>query len=603
VIGSLVTLGAQSQAPRRPRPSAAGDITTTRPAVPGVNGLVTAGHPLASMAGIRIVMAGGNAVDAAVAVGGVLTVTEPQMNSIGGNGFMTIFDKRSGAVVSVNMAGAAPKALKAADMTPETLNAGVTAGIVPGNLGGYLLALSRYGTMSVGEVFAPAIEYAEHGYPIDDSLVSAIEHAKPTLEKYPTSAKIFLPNGRVPRPGELFRMTDYAATLRKLVDAEKGALSKHASRSDAIAAAVDRFYRGDIAQEFDRFFRENHGVITAADLAAYSPTATEPVHTKYRGYDVYSSPPTSRGGLEVTMQANLVEGYSLKDHPADSAETLNLLAQAIEVAKSDIYRYVADPKFTKVPVPGLLAKDYADTRRKLLDPARAIPYPSAGSPAPSTTSDGPRKEGEDGRVPFPDAYDPNGDTTSFSIVDRFGNGVGCTPTLGGMFGSNVVVGDTGLLLNNGMRLGSTSPYPDNVNYVRGGQVPLLNNSPTVVLKDGRLAFIFGSPGGETIGQSEFQVLVHLIDYGMGIQEAIEAPRFVLNASPNFYKPGSQITMMVEQRVGAATLKALDAMGYHLDIAPDYAGGTGSIQGIKIDLETGTMKAGADPRRTGYAIGY
>jgi gamma-glutamyltranspeptidase/glutathione hydrolase len=552
------------------------------------------------MVGIQILMKGGNAIDAAVAVGAVLTVTEPQMNSIGGNGFMTIFEKQSGRVVSLNMTGAAPKALVPGAMTPETLNAGMTAGIVPGNLGGYLYALRHFGTMSVSDVFAPAIEYAEHGYPIDDSLVVAIERAKPTLEQYPTSAKVFLPNGRLPKPGQLFRMTDYGATLRKLVEAEQRALANHVNRGDAIDAAVDRFYRGDIAQEVDHFFRESHGLITAADLAGYTPSVSEPVHVTYRGYDVYSSPPTSRGGLELTMQANLVEGYDLKAHAVDSPETLHLLADAIAVAKSDIYRYVADPRFTQIPLVGMLSKEYAAARRQLIDPARAVAYPEPGRPGSFVA---PTKVPDAVRGGFPEAYNPDGDTTSFSIVDSAGNGVGCTPTLGGMFGNNVVVGNTGLLLNNGLRLGSTSPYADNVNYVRPGQIPLLNNSPTIVLKDGRLAFIFGSPGGETIGQSEFQVLVHLIDYGMGIQEAIEAPRFVLNASPNFYKPGAELTMAIEDRVGQATLKRLEAMGHRLQVLPSFATGTGSVQGIRIDLENGTMTAGADPRRTGYAIGY
>ena len=202
----------------------------------------------------------------------------------------------------------------------------------------------------------------------------------------------------------------------------------------------------------------------------------------------------------------------------------------------------------KVPTAGLISRDFAATRRVLFDPNKAIAYPPAGAPEGGPTSM-PRADGP----AFDDRYDGELHTTSFSIVDRFGNAVGCTPTLGGLFGNNVVVGNTGLLLNNGMRLGSTSPYPTDVNYVGAGKIPILNNSPVVVLKDGALAYVFGTPGGETIGQTEFQVLLNLIDFEMPVQPAIEAPRLALDAEPNFYKPGAEITVQIESRVPPATV--------------------------------------------------
>ena len=188
------------------------------------------------------------------------------------------------------------------------------------------------------------------------------------------------------------------------------------------------------------------------------------------------------------------------------------------------------------------------------------------------------------------------------MLDRFGNAVGVTPTLGGLFGSNVVVGNTGLLLNNGMRLGSTSPYPTDANYVGAGKIPILNNSPVIVLKDGKLAYVFGTPGGETIGQTEFQVLLNLVDFSMPVQAAIEAPRLVLDAKPNFYKPGAEITVQIEGRVAPATIEALKALGHKVEVLPGW-GSLGHMQVIRIDQKTGAMTAGADPRRTGYAMGY
>jgi gamma-glutamyltranspeptidase/glutathione hydrolase len=204
---------------------------------------------------------------------------------------------------------------------------------------------------------------------------------------------------------------------------------------------------------------------------------------------------------------------------------------------------------------------------------------------------------------FPENYEIDRDTTSFSIVDQFGNAVACTPTLGGGFGNGVVVGNTGLLLNNGVRLGSSSPYPDNVNYARGGQIPLLNNSPTIVLKDGKLAVVYGTPGGETIGQTEFQMLVNLLDFHMPVQQAVESPRFAVDAKPNFYKPGAEISITIEDRVPKASLQTLEQWGHHFNVASNFTAAVGGMQAIVIDQEKGTMTAGADPRRTGYAVGW
>lgn len=596
----LLLSGSVYRAQQQPAeaPASARD-SLTRPAVTGLHGIVAAGHPIASSAGLQMLLKGGNAFDAAVAVGTMAALGEPEMNGIGGNGFMTVYDKKSGKVLSLSMTGAAPKALKPAEMTRETLNAGMKAGIVPGNLGGYLYALDRFGTMSLAEVLAPAIEYAEKGYPIDPKLAESIDRGKNNLSKYPTTAKIFLPGGKPLKAGELLKNPDYAATLRKLVEAEKQAKAKRATRSAAIKAAFDRFYKGDIAQEFDRFFKENGGVLTAEDLAAYEPKWTEPLQTTYRGHYVYSNPSTSRGGFEVLMQANLVEGLDIKSFGPDSAKAIHAEIEAIKVAKADIYRYVADPKFTQIPVTGLLSKDYAASRRALIDMSKAGAYPQPGTPAGSSTSSPqPRADAK----PFPDRYDAEQHTTSFSIVDSFGNAVACTPTLGGLFGNNVVVGSTGLLLNNGIRLGSTSPYPTDVNYVGAGKIPILNNSPVIVMKDGKLAFVFGTPGGETIGQTEFQMLVNLIDFEMPVQQAIESPRFVLDADPNFYKPGAAVRVQIEGRVPPATINALKAMGHQVQVLPGW-GSLGHMQAIRIDPKTGAMTGGGDARRTGYAMAY
>jgi gamma-glutamyltranspeptidase/glutathione hydrolase len=501
----------------------------------------------------------------------------------------------------LNATGAAPRSLPVEKMTEQTLNEGIQAGMVPGMLGGWIALLERFGTMSLAQVLQPAIDYAENGHPIESSIARAIEGRKDFFAKYPTSANVFMPGGRVPKTGELFRYPDYARTLRRLVDAEKTALAQGKTRKEALQAAFDLFYKGDIAREMAKFYADNGGYVAYEDLAAYQPIWAEPVHGNYRGYDVYSSPSTSRGGIETIMQLNLVEGYDLKSMGQNSPQTLHIVAEAIKVAKSDVYKFVADPKFTRMPLDGLLSETYATSRRELMNTRAAIAYPEPGNPARFGRAAVGALENVQHHGPvFPERTVDEG-TDSFSIIDAQGNVIAMTPTHGGGFGTGVIVGNTGFLSNNGLRLGSTAPYPDNVNYVRGGQIPILNNSPIIVLKDGQFFFSLGTPGGETIGQTQFQVLVNLLDFGMGIQEAIEAPRFSLSAEPNFYKAKSAVTMNLENRVSAETVAALRALGHDVKLTAGYAGG--NMQGIYFNPITKTLSAGADPRNLGYAIGW
>lgn len=576
--------------------------TSHRPAVSGVNGLVTAGHPLASMAGLRILMAGGNAIDASVAVLATLNVVRPQMSGAGGNGFLTYFDKTSGDVHSLSAAGAAPKALVASEREAEELNKGIYAGVVPGLLGGWISMLKEYGTMSLSEVLIPAVEYAENGHPIEASVVQAITSQQDLFRSYPSSAQIFLPGNEIPEVGEIFRMPELASTFRKLMEAEKTAFSGGKSRAEALDAAFDRFYRGDIADEFTRFYEEEGGLFTKEDFEQFAPIWGSPLHVKYRGYDIYSSPPTSRGGMEVLMQMKLIERFDIKALGAGSSLLTHLMIEAIQVAKSDIYQYVADPKHFSVPIEGMLDENYLSLRSDLISEARSMTYPMAGKPdghdeAPNEFWNAGRnlQMGSDREVSHP------GSTTSFSIMDKEGNIVACTPTHGGSFGTGVVVGNTGITFNNGTRIGSTSPYAGHVNYARGGQVPILNNSPVVVLKDGEFVLALGTPGGETIGQTQFQVLVNVLDLGMPVQEAIEAPRFSLFAAPNFYRAGSEITVRIEDRISVEHLQGLQGLGHNVELAPSYS--LGSIQAILKNTNLGTFMAGADPRRAAYAVGW
>jgi gamma-glutamyltranspeptidase/glutathione hydrolase len=576
--------------------------TSHRPEVPGPNGLVTAGHPLAAMSGLQILMRGGNAIDASVATLATLNVVRPQMSGAGGNGFVTYFDKASGEVLSLNATGAAPLLLDASLLSPEDLNKGINAGVVPGLFGGWIALLQRFGTMSLGEVIAPAIGYARDGHPLESSVASGIASSRELFEQFPDSAAQFLPNGRVPFAGELFKMPALAMTFQKLVDAEAQALAQGADRVEALQAAFERFYNGDIADEMARFYEENGGLFRQEDFSRYQASWEQPVHINYRGYDIYSSPPSSRGGLEVLMQLKLVEGFNLGAMDPDDPLVTHILAEAIQLAKADIYHFVADPNLYTIPVEAMLSDEYAASRRQLMNLDQSMRFPAPGKPAGVENSSAyrqhllPKQEIAANRE---QSY--AGSTTSFSIRDKDGNVVASTPTHGGAFGTGVVVGNTGLTFNNGTRIGSSSPYPEDVNYAGGGQIPILNNSPVIVMKDGEFILSLGSPGGETIGQTQFQVLVNVLDFGMPVQAAIEAPRFSIFADPNFYKEGAAITMRIEDRISIEQFEGLRARGHDVQLAPSFS--LGSIQAILRNEEFGTVTAGADPRRAAYAVGW
>lgn len=572
-------------------------LRATRIAVPGRNGVVAAGHPLASGAGLRMLLAGGHAGDAAVAAMAVLNVVEPWASSAAGNGFATVYDPSAGKPVSLHFAGAAPRALDPDEVSPDDLARGPKAAVTPGAFGGWIELLKKQGRLSLKDVLAPAISYARDGHAIDPSIVGFIGMVQGTISKYPTTRDIFLPGGKPPTDHQLFKNEPLARTFETLVKAEQDALRGGASRERALSAAYDEFYSGSIGREIAGFHRKAGGYLRLSDLKSYRPTWQDAASTSYRGYNVYSTPPTSRGGLEVCLQLNLLEAFEVSSLAFGSAGLVHLEAEAIKAAKSEIYPYVADPAFSGTPVSALLSKEFAAARAARISSGRASafgaptdlrPFDPKAPPPPELPKP---KSGDDGR---------EGDTTSLSIVDSRGVVVVVTPTLGGGFGTNVVAGSTGLLLNNGLRIGSTSPYPGTANYVGPGKTPILNNSPTIVMKDGQFYCGLGSPGGETIGQTEFQVLVNLLDYEMNFQEAVEAPRFSVQPRPNFYLPGAQMKLQIEKRYPPTVLEALQSMGHTVEPVGTYA--IGSMQGVQAIGDAGWLGA-ADPRRMAAAAAF
>jgi gamma-glutamyltranspeptidase / glutathione hydrolase len=583
----------------------------------GSKAMVATAHSLATQAGMDILRKGGNAFDAAVAIAATLNVVEPSRSGMGGVGFMTLYVAKTGEVVSLQMTGAAPYAA-----TPDRFKnrrdqeAGYLSGVVPGNFGGWIYLLDKYGTTSLGDIVATAVHYAEHGFPVDSYLKETLDDSKSNLEIFPTTAKVFLPNGALPKEGELLVQADLAATFKRLVAAESAARKAGKTRSQALMAAYDYFYTGDLAKEFVAFYQQNDGLFSAKDLADYRPVWATTVHTTYKGYDIYGNGPTSRGGVQTLMNLNLLEPYDLKAIGLNSADYIHLLGESIKLVNADVYRYVGDPRSSRIPLEGLLSKAYAAERRKLINLQAASPYAEAGNPSafqkggsagapampaplaavpPAATAGSPASPG----VSYAD--DPN--TTHFDVVDAAGNAVACTPTIG-TFGTKVVVGNTGVIFHNATRYGSFSPYKDDVNFIGGGKTPLINNSPLIALKNGRLFMVWGTPGGESIGQTQMQVFLNVVEFGMGIQEAIEATRVELRARPDFYKPGAEVSIGFESRLPEAVRKALEAKGNKIRVEDSpFAQVFGGMQGILVNLATGTLTGGADPRRGGCALGY
>jgi len=580
--------GVGRQAPDAPRSGAAA-VAQHRVEVPAPHGAVAAGHPLASMAGVRMLMQGGTAADAAVAVMAVLNVCEPWASSAAGNGLATCYDKKTEKIISLAFTGAAPR-LVDDHATVQDLTWGPKAIVTPGSFGGWIELTRRFGRLPLSKLLEPAIGYARDGHPLDPSIARTIERQQAQLAKFPSTAAIFLPGGKPPPPRSMFKNEPLSRTLQALADAETRALKGGASRDRALQAAYDYFYTGPIAQEMARFSEANGGWLRLDDMRDYKPRWAEPVATTYRGLNVICAPLTSRTGLETCEQLNLLEAFDIASMPADSAQAVHLIAECIKVAKADVYRYAADPSLSSVPVAALISKDFAAQRRKLIDLNRAGAFP----------------EGADLGGAWKPPHDTNavkkvsGDTTNLSIVDSEGNAVGVTTTLGGGFGTGLVMGSTGLLCNNGLRTGSTAPYRDHPNFVKGGRIPLLGNCPTIVMDKGQFKMIFGTPGGETIGQTQFQHLINIIDRGMPVQAAIEAPRVALDPDPGFYTPGAAITVQAESRFSPETLAGLRSMGHKVETVGPYA--IGSIQAI-LASPYGTRSAGSDPRRMGYAIGY
>ena len=528
----------------------------SRSEVVAPHGMVAASQPLAAQVGLDVLKAGGNAVDAAVAVNAVLGLVEPHMNGVGGDLFALVWDAGTEKLYGLNATGRAPY-----QISRETLvrqghtrmpGSGPLTWTVPGAVDGWHELLERFGTLDLAEVLAPAIAYARDGFPVSEIIQRQWAAAALALAQWPDSAATYLPDGRPPRVGEVFRNPQLAATYEAIAQGGR-----------------DAFYKGDVARRIVSFSEGNGGYFTMADFEDHSSVWVEPVSTNYRGYDVWEVPPNSSGILAL-MILNLMEGYDVAALGHNSADAIHLYAEAKKLVWADRNTYVADADANELPTLPLISKPYADARRKLIDPGRAALEAAPGQP-----------------------FD-HSDTVYLTVVDKDRNAVSLIESIFGSFGSKVVPGDLGFALQN--RGSGFSLEEGHLNSLAPHKRSLHTNMPGFVTRDGKPFISFGVMGGPMQPQGHWQVLSNVIDFGMNLQEAGDAAR--VRHGPSLHPGG---TLAVEPGVSDEVVAELRRRGHHVE--RQGGGGMGGYQAIMIHPETGMLHGGTDPRKDGQVVGY
>jgi gamma-glutamyltranspeptidase/glutathione hydrolase len=537
-------------------PARGQDRTQGRSMVLTREGIVAAESPLAAQAGATILARGGNAVDAAVATNAVMGVVEPMMNGIGGDLFAIVYEAKTGKLYGLNASGWAPaklsiEFLKAKGISGKMPEQGIQAVTVPGAVDGWSQLLSRLGTKKFSEVLEPAIRYANEGFPVPEWDAAYWNLNAGVLKADANAAGTFLIDGRALRVGELFRNPDLAHSLESIA-----------------AHGRDGFYKGDIAQRIVATELKLGGTMSAEDLAEFSSEWVEPISTTYRGWTVYEIPPNGQG-IAALMMLNMMETLPLAKYGHNSADALHAMIEAKKLAYADMYRYVADQKFSRVPVSGMLSKEYAARRAKLIDVAKANCNVSPGEPE------------------FP----AKGDTTYLTVVDRDGNMVSLIQSNFSEFGSGIVPDGTGFVLQNRGALFSLDPASPNA--LAGHKRPLHTIIPGFMSRgDERIAF--GIMGGFNQAQAHAQFVANVVDFGMNIQAALEAPRFSKHTFA-----GCDVEM--EDRIDGGVRKALGERGHEIQVVGSFSSDMGGGQAVRRDFSSGVNFGASDPRKDGAAI--
>ncbi len=595
VVGLFISFTLAAQQPQGPPRAPA----TMRPLIMGSTYAASSRKPQATQVAERILRAGGNAIDAAVASQAALAMVDLGSNGVGSDAFVLLYDAKTGKVFSVNACGTAPKLAtiewynqNAGGKLPDS--DGLLAGTVPGVVDAWYTLLDRWGTMTFAQVLAPAIELAEQGFPLTAGQARGIASNK-KLQKYPSSRRVYFPNGEAPKAGEVFRNLDVARTLKMLVEAETKA--KRKGRRAALLAARDRFYKGDIARKMGAFSEANGGLFRYEDFAAYTVKVEEPVASDYRGYQVFKNPSATQGPAEL-FTLNLLRGYDLKAMGHNSADYVHVGIEAVKLAYADRERYLGDADFIRILFPALLAEPYAASRRALIDMARASTElrPGEVERLPSGASLYPPL-----KINFDGDADHEGDTSYLSVVDRVRNAVSWTPSLHSGYGTGVVMDDLGFSFN--CRGDYYHLEPGHPNALAPGKRPRSTLTPTLILKDGKPFLAVGSPGGDDQPMRIMQTFLNIVEFGMNVQAAIEAPRWTTSSFPASPFPHTMKTGEVglEDRVAEDVRKELERRGHKITMRGPWS--LGATSAILIDPKTGVLSAGADPRGDNYALAW
>ena len=593
---------------------------TFRPVVRGKRGVVAGGQPLSVEAGLRILQHGGNAVDAGVATILAASVIEFSHFSFGGEVPILIKLKNQKVVVIEGMGQAPMKATReffvnrAQSEAPSLTGPGQTtmpgakkSGLIPSTgplsatvpavLDACVTALDQFGTKTLAEVMQPAIELAD-GFPIDELRVQYIKTRSPIFSQWPDAKRIFLPGGEIPKAGDIFVQADLARTLREIVRAERlASRGTHNNRHAGLMAARDYFYRGPIARRIGDYMQANGGLLAADDFARFAAKVGQPVETEYRGYQVFKAGFWTQGPAFLET-LNMLEGFDLKKMGHNSPVYIHTLAEALKLALADRDRYYGDPNFVKIPTE-LLSKEYAALRRPLIDERHASLAQQPGDPLnmKAILASAVQTVGRASAVP---QIERANDTTCVNVVDKDGNLFSATPS--GAWLPAVVAGDTGVLM--GQRLQSSLTDPNSPNVVAPGKRPRITLTPTIVLKGGEPFMVLSTPGGDNQDQALLQVFLNVIEFGMNPQEAVEAPRFdtqhyVSSFDDHEFLPGS---LNIESRVSLKTIQELSQKGHKVKVQSEW-GTLSSPTVIIYDPKTGVAAAGADPRRSRYAVAW
>ena len=535
--------------------ASAQDRTQGRSMVLSRWGVASAENPLAAQAGATVLAHGGNAVDAAVAMNAVMGVVEPMMNGIGGDLFAIIYDAKSGKLYGLNASGWAPAGLSIEFLKSKGVNgmpqAGIQSVTVPGVVDGWSKLLARFGTKKFSEVLAPAIYYAREGFPVPEWDAAYWADAVDYLKQDKNAAATFLLDGRAPRVGEIFRNLDLAHSLESLASGGR-----------------DAYYEGEIAKKIVALSTRLGGTMTAEDLADYSSEWVEPISTTYHLWTVYEIPPNGQG-IAVLEMLNIMQRFSLAHFGHNSTDALHAMIEAKKLAYADMYRYVADPKFSQVPVQGLLSKEYAAQRAKLVDMGKANCDVLPGEPQLPTS----------------------GDTTYLTVTDSDGNMVSLIQSNYAEFGSGLVADGAGFALQN--RGGLFSLDPNSPNKLAGHKRPLHTIIPGF-MTNGQKRIAFGIMGGFNQAQAHAQFVSNVVDFGMNIQEALEAARF---RKVTF--AGCDVDL--EDRIPLAIRDGLTQRGHQIKVHGAYSAIVGGGQAVQRDIPTGVNYGASDPRKDGEAI--